>query len=148
MRSLWRASIWHPDAIPPDEWKYRNLKRVWLPAYDLLIIIGGIIGATASIPALDLVFPAHVVDVLGIVLTLVAIVCLVGVCFPRLWALEIIGKAILIGILASYAIAIVLLAGLGEGHREFIAFVVLSTLPLPLYRMSLLGEEIRERRAA
>lgn len=29
LRRLWRASIWAPDAIPADEWKYRNLKRAF-----------------------------------------------------------------------------------------------------------------------
>lgn len=39
---LWRASIWAPGAIPPEEWKYRNLKRVALPVYDAIAVLAGV----------------------------------------------------------------------------------------------------------
>lgn len=72
IRALWRASIWHPDAIPPDEWKWRSLKRVWLPVYDLIAICAGIWAALYGSPVLHALFHKPVIDALGVMLAVVA----------------------------------------------------------------------------
>lgn len=140
---LWRQSIWHPDAVPPEEWKYRWLKRIWLPAYDLLAIAAGIWAAVAGSPLLYTMFGSGgTVDALGIAFAIAATVCLAGVAFPALYKVEILGKVLLVGMLGAYAAAITL----SDSDAWFVSYVVLMTLPLPLYRLNLLGEEIKERR--
>jgi len=150
MRTLARvfaASIWHPDAIPSDEWKYRNLKRVWLPVYDLIAILAGITAAVQGSPILNRLFNEQLVGSLGVALAVVATVCLAGVAFPRLWAGEIIGKTLLVGLVAAYATTILVFpATLTPNHLVVLMLAV--SLPLPLFRLGLLGEEHKERRAA
>lgn len=146
MRRLWRASIWHPDAIPPDEWKYRSLKRFFLPVYDLLAVGAGIWAALFGSPVLHELFDGQVIDVMGVLLATVATVCLLGVAFPRMWKWEIAGKVVLVALLGAYAAAVVLFRTNPDPGSGFVAFVIVLSLPLPVFRLALLGEEIKERR--
>lgn len=146
MRALFRASIWHPDAIPPDEWKYRSLKRFWLPVYDLIAILAGIWAALFGSPVLHELFDKPLIDAMGLLLAVVATVCLLGVIFPALWRWEIIGKVLLVALLAAYAAAVVLFRTNPDPSAGFVAFVITLALPLPLFRLTQLGEEIKERR--
>jgi len=144
---IWRRSIWHPDSITPDEWKFRWLKRIWLPAYDLFAIAAGIWAAAFGSPILyHLLGDTGAVDALGIVFAGIATACLLGVAFPDLYKLEIASKILLVSALGAYAAAIVIFNAQGDSTSWFVAFVVLMTLPLPLFRLNLLGEEIKERR--
>jgi hypothetical protein len=146
MRALWRASIWHPDAIPPDEWKFRNLKRVWLPLYDAIAIFAGVQAVLFGSTILNRLFPPSLVDLLGVVLTVVATVCLAGVAFPRLWVVEIIGKVLLVGLVAGYVTTILMFSE-NPGPNLFVVGMLTFGLPLAFFRLNLLGEEFKERRA-
>lgn len=144
---LWRRSIWHPDSIPPEEWKYRWLKRVWLPIYDLFAIAAGFWAAAFGSPILyRLLGDGIAVDILGMMFAFVGTLCFLGIAFPSLYRIEIFGKILLIGMLGAYAAAIALFNANGDTTSWFVAFVVLMTLPLPFFRLNLLGEEIKERR--
>lgn len=140
-RRLWAASIWHPSAIGPREQKYRSLKRVWLPAYDLVALLAGITAALYGSRLLDRIY-GDFTDVIGGFFSFIALVCLAGVSFPRLWAVEIIGKSILVGMVVAYAFAIVL-----SPSPEQLAVFLLLPLPLPLFRLELLATEWADRRA-
>lgn len=146
MRALWRASIWHPDAIPPDEWKFRNLKRVWLPLYDMIAIFAGVQAVLFGSTILNRLFPPSLVDLLGVILTIVATVCLGGVAFPRLWVVEIIGKVLLVGLVAGYVTTILMFSE-NPGPNLFVVGMLTFGLPLAFFRLNLLGEEFKERRA-
>lgn len=144
---IWRRSIWHPDSISPDEWKFRWLKRIWLPIYDFLAVGAGIWASIFGSPILySLLGDSSTVDVLGLSFSLIAFACLLGVAFPDLYKLEIGSKILLISMLGAYAAAIVVFNAQGDSTSWFVAFIVLMTLPLPLFRLNLLGEEIKERR--
>jgi hypothetical protein len=140
-----RGTVWHPDAIPPDEWKYRTLLRLWLPAYDAMAIFAGIWAVSFGSPILNRLFDnATLVNALGTLLIAAAVACLCGVIFPVLYRLEVAAKIILTSMLAGYGAAILLMTSPPDW---FPAYVILMTLPLPFYRLSLLGEEIKERRS-
>ena len=142
MRWLWRRSIWHPNAIPPDEWKFRNLKRVWLPVYDLIAMWAGMQAVTFGSSILNRLFTPTLVDILGGALVAVAGVCLAGVIFPRLWLVEIVGKLLLVGLIAGYITVILLFS---ENPNLFVVGMLSFGLPLAFFRLSLLGEEWKER---
>lgn len=150
MRALWRASIWHPDAIAWGERKYLNLKRVWLPVYDVIAILAGINAALYGSRLLDRIYGPFT-DLIGMFFSLVALVCLAGVAFPRLWAVEIIGKSILIGMVIAYIWAIILspspeqVAAM-EAPNWFIVTMLILPLPLPMFRLELLATEWADRR--
>ena len=146
MRRLFAASIWAPGAIPADEWKYRNLKRVWLPTYDVVAILAGVVATVQGSPLLNRLFSELLVNMFGTGMAVIAMICLLGVIFPALWAVELVGKAILVGIVSAYATTILLFAS-NPQPNDFIVLMLAFSLPLPLFRISLLGEEIKERRA-
>jgi hypothetical protein len=150
MRALWRASIWHPDALPEAD-KYRSLKRVWLPVYDVIAVLAGITAALYGSRLLDRLY-GDLTDAIGAFFAVIALVCLAGVAFPRLWAVELAGKSILIGMVIAYATAIVVspspeqLAA-KEAPSWFITVMLLLPLPLPIFRIELLVTEWADRRA-
>lgn len=146
MRAFWRETIWHPDAIPLDEWKYRNLKRVWLPVYDAIAIAAGVQAIIFGSTLLNRMFPPEIVDAFGIAMVLIATVCLFGVVFPRLWRVEIVGKVLLVGLIAGYVTTILLFSD-NPGPNLFVVGMLSFGLPLAFFRLSLLGEEYKERRA-
>ena len=144
---LWRASIWHPEAIPPDEWKFRNLKRVWLPLYDLIAVFAGVQAVLFGSDLLNRIFDPVAVYLLGGVFITVSLTCLYGVSFPRAWAVEIVGKVILVGMIAGYITAILFFAR-PPGPSLFVVGMLAFGLPLAMFRLNLLGEELKERRRA
>lgn len=145
MGALYRASIWHPDAIPPDEWKYRSLKRVWLPVYDVIVVLMGIWALGWGSRLLNELFAPDLLDALGFTLASLGAVCFLGVAFPRLYVVEIVGKTLLIGMLGGYAAAVWATSDIGIA-AGFVVWALTLGLPLPLFRLGLLGEEIKERR--
>ena len=142
---LLRHTVWHPDAIEPDEWKYRWLARLWLPVFDLLAILSSTWAVSYGSPILNRLFgdESPWITVLGSILFVAAFVCLIGVCIPTFWRIEILAKIVLMSMLAGYGTLILLMS---MPPDWFPAFVILMTLPLPFFRLSLLGEEIKERR--
>jgi hypothetical protein len=145
LRRVGGATIWAPGAIPIEERKYAGpLKRVALPVLDLILILGGIYAVTSGIPALDELLPDHVSDALGYLFMVCACVCLLGAAFPRLWAVEVAGKILVVAILGMYFVALRTVDG-GTTTRLFISAVVLASLVLPVLRLWWLGAEYGSR---
>ena len=147
MRRILSASIWSPTAIPAEEWKYRNLKRVMFPTIDFLFILGGLSAARFGIPAISEFFPDPVVDAFSYVLSAVGLACLIGVSFPRLWGLEMVSKILLLTQVVGYVTALFLLTAAGEGNRGFVLIIAAVAVCPVLWRLTLLASEWSERRA-
>ncbi len=141
-----RGTIWHPDAISPDEWKFRNLMRVALPVYDAIVVGAGVWAMLWGSPILHRLFPEQVIVILGALLAVAGIACGVGVVFPALWRLEVMSKVALVALLGTYAVVVLLFRSSPDPSSAFVVFILLLALPLPLFRLSLLGEDIKERR--
>jgi len=146
MKKLYLASIWAPNAIPPDEWKYRNMKRVMFPAIDVLFFIAGLSAARYGVPAISEFFPDVVVDLFAYVLSVAGIVCLLGVSFPKLWPVEIGGKAVILSLMVGYIVSLFILTSVGEGNRGFVLLIATISICGVLWRVSLLGAEWQVRR--
>lgn len=147
MHRILSATIWAPNAIPANEWKYRNLKRVMFPVIDFLFILGGFSAARFGIPAISEFFPDPVVDAFSYVLSAVGLACLVGVSFPRLWGLEMVSKILLLAQVAGYVTALFLLTAAGEGNRGFVLIIAAVAVCPILWRLTLLASKWSERRA-
>lgn len=145
IKPIYRATIWHPSAIPPEEFKYRNLKRFWLPFYDLIAVCAGLSAIVYGSDMLNRLFSPEWVDAIGATFTMIALICLLSVAVPRLWMLEILGKTLLVGMIAGY-ITTILFFSKSDQPQLFIASVLAFGLPLALFRLNLLGEEIKQRR--
>lgn len=147
MGKLFRATIWARGAIPVAEWKYRSLKRVWLPIVDLLFILGGLSAVRFGVPAINEFFPDAIVDLWGRSLSLTATICLVGVAFVRLWWLEAAAKCVLLGLMLMYIVALLTLTRAGEDSRGFVFVIATIAIIILLVRLSIIGSEWAERRA-
>lgn len=147
-RWLANNTVWQHGNIQATEVKYRNLKRLWLPLYDGVAIACGLLTTFAGgLPSLNALFPQDVVQFLGIMLTVVAAASIFGTVLPRFWMWEVFGRMALVGIIVSYIGALAFLgAALPDANRLAVTAMVALGLPLPLFRMDLIGDEIRERR--
>lgn len=146
MRWLWQASVWHPDAIPPDEWDHRHQRRVSLPLLDALMIVAGVWAMRFGSPLLNDLFEPELVDLGGAILAASAATCLIGVAFPRLWRIELFGKTALVFLLVTYASAITFFPRNPDPSSGFVAFVICGMLIFPCTRMVELIEIRRRNR--
>jgi hypothetical protein len=145
MKFLLSQSIWAHDAIPADEWKYRNLKRVMFPVIDFFFLLAGLAAARFGVPAISLFFDEVVVDFFSYILCFSALFALIGVAFPRLWPMEILGKSVLLSLITTYFVALFILTSVGEGNRGFVLMIAAVALCPLVWRLSLLGAEWQKR---
>lgn len=142
---LRRPTVWAPGAIPADEVKYAGpLKRVVFPLFDVALIVAGFYAVRSGIPSLDQLLPDRFSDALAYTFVLCAFGALLGIVYPALWAVEMIGKVLLVGILGMYFLALRTLAG-PDGNRDFISALVLAIVPWLLFRLWIIGVELRKR---
>jgi len=142
MRSLWRATIWHPDAIPSTEGSTsREMKRIVLPLFDLLVIVMGFNAVTRGMPSFSIVYDDAVATLAAWALLAAGVVALAGVSFPGLWWLEAAGKLAMMAVLGGYAAAIWVAYFQGSGGRAFVAAGLTALLILPLWNLYRLGRE-------
>ena len=150
LQNLWSQTIWAKGALDNEPKKYRSLKRVWLPLYDGIAIANGILALWFGSRLLDRIF-GSLTDVIGLFFSLVALVCLLGVAFPALWKIEVVGKVILIGMVLAYALCILIFPSpeqlsAQEAPNLFVAGMLIFGLPLALFRLDIITREEFERR--
>lgn len=146
MRALWRASIWARGAIPPEEWKDRHEKRLWLPLWDLIMIGAGIWATAFGSPILHRLFPDDAIDVAGMTLAIAATVCLMGIAFPALWLVEFIGKVAVVFLLSAYAACVAIFRqDPSDPSSGFVVFILCAAIIPAFSRLSKLGEEWKDR---
>lgn len=150
MRALWRASVWAPGVVPVDD-PWRTAKRVWLPLFDVVMILAGITGVVYGSRLLDRLY-GDFTDVLGGLFALVAFACLAGVGWPRMWPVEMVGKILLASMIAGYVVAIVVSPSPEQLHAQeapnwFVACMLTGLVLFPLARLDRLIDEWVRRRA-
>ena len=142
---LWRASIWHPGAVPVYEGETSaELKRGFLPLFDLILIIMGGMAVHKGMPSFDIVYNDTISTFAAWTLLVGAVVAAFGLVFPRFWRMEAIGKIILFAILSGYAVALWALVSVGGDGRGFVAGSVTALALLVGFNLLRIG---RERRA-
>lgn len=146
LNALYRNSIWHPDALDPDDFKYRNLNRIWLPALDLLSILVGILAMVYGSNVLNEMYHGSFLSAVSAIFICASSVALVGVAFPRLWVPEVIGKMVMLGLLGGYSTAVWVSFFQGNTGSGFVAAMLMYPLFFPLFRLQILGEEVKQRR--
>ncbi|MGK9222082.1 MULTISPECIES: hypothetical protein [unclassified Microbacterium] len=148
LRALWRASIWHPDAIPSEEGRAsRELKRYVLPTFDVLMIVMGLNAVRYGMPSFDLVYSPAIAVAAAWLLLAAGVLALAGISFPRLWIAEALGKLAMVVVLGGYAGALWALLLAGEWARAFVAAGLTAMIVLPMWNLARLGRERQGRRA-
>lgn len=97
-----RHTVWHPINTDPED-EDRWAPRFWFPTYDVIAIILGWYAFQYGSPLLNRLFPPWLTDTVAVVLIAAACVCLIGVVFPKLALMELIGKLSLVFLLGAYA---------------------------------------------
>ena len=149
MRWLYRQSIWATGATPIDD-PWRKAKRIWLPLFDIIMMTAGIHAIVFGSRLLDRLY-GDFTDVIGAAFVLVAAACLIGVGWPRMWPVEIVGKILLVSMIVGYVAAIILspspeqLAA-KEAPSWFVASMLLGLTLFPLARLDRLLDEWVKRR--
>lgn len=146
MRALWRSTIWHPDAVPVAEGlASRELKRIVLPVFDVLVIVMGLNAVTYGMPSFNLVYSPVIAILAAWVLLAAGVLALVGIAFPRLWIAEAAGKLMMVGVLGGYAGALWVLLAQGQWARAFVAAGLTAIIVLPMWNLARLGRERQGR---
>lgn len=149
MRRLARASIWHPGAVSAAEGEVaRDIKRWALPIFDVLLIMGSVLALAGGMPSVVVIYNPAVSGLAALAVLAFSVGCLVGVAFPRWWALEIVAKCGLAFVLLTYSALLFSLAFAGGGSRGFVAGVCAACAVLPVCRIVWLGREYRRRALA
>ncbi|ERG63551.1 hypothetical protein L332_03675 [Agrococcus pavilionensis RW1] len=150
LAALWRASIWHPTAVPHDAaYIYVSpIKRVFLPAYDFVILWLGLAGLVQGFQSMSAIMPGVTPKLIYGALALAAAVCFLGCAFPRLWRIEIGGKIAIVSILSMIALSMTI-AGLTIPNHTGITItpMVVALLIPPLIRLWTMGRERGRRKA-
>jgi hypothetical protein len=142
-----RNTIWAHNAIPASEWVFRNIKRVWLPIYDVIIIGSSIAGIIYGVPVIETIFPEGVATGGSVALGASALVAGVGLAFPALATVEAWAKSFLLGLIMGYSGALFLLAADGDPNRALIAGIALCSTVPAVMRLDILKNERQKREA-
>ena len=141
--------MWAAGVVPTDD-PWRNAKRIWLPLFDVIMITSGINAIVFGSLLLDRLY-GDFTDIIGAAFVLVAAACLIGVVWPRMWPVEVVGKILLVSMIVGYVAAIILspspeqLAA-KEAPNWFIASMLLALTTFPLARLDRLLDEWVKRR--
>lgn len=141
---LLRSTVWHQSNVDPAD-PHRWGPRLWLPTYDLLAIALGVSAYFFGSSIMNRLFPAIMVQIIGITIASFAVLCLIGVVFPKLNLIELIGKLGLIFMLGAYAGTIAFLST--TERNEFIVIVLVMSVWLLLPRVTVLFAQVSENRA-
>lgn len=146
---IWAATLW-ATPIRPEDLRYRHSKRVYIPLYYVLVIVAGVTAVHGGVPTIEFYFPDSVADLVALLFSVCGGLALVGLAWPRLWRLEAYSTSIILGLLASYACALIVrsLTGVDGSARSFVGMLTIAALWLPLMRIDVLGTEQRIRRVA
>ena len=117
-----------------------------LVVVDIAFMLVGIGGAVGSVPALEEILPAWMVDTLCYVLIALGATALVGVVVPKLWPLEMIAKLFIGGGLIAYELTLVILvfAQIGDdvgGGRLYVVGGVIIPIVVVIRRFPSLTDK-------
>lgn len=138
VQRLLRLTVWAPGAIAPEDHRIRYLLRVFLPLTDLGYIYFGIVGAINGLESVQRITSPLWQTGWSSLLALSGLVALVGVAFPRLVTLELIGKAFMIGGISTY-LGITVSRGATEANVSAVAGLLFGLVYLPMWRIGDLG---------
>lgn len=119
-----RMTVWHPINTDPqddDRWTV----RVWLPLYDALAILLGIIAYWIGSPILNRLFPDWVVNWVAVFFIFAGLITMIGVTIPRLWRIEIGGKVVMSFLLTTYALLVLTFPSVEAQNNSFVTVILI-----------------------
>lgn len=143
---LYEQSIWHPNRLDPNPgaFEFRNIKRLWLPLFDLLSILVGVLGIAYGSKIMNELYDAWFIDFAGGTFIAASVAALIGVAFPRLWFVEGAGKLVMLALLGGYSTAIWASFFTGDVESGFVAAMLAYPVLWPLMSLQLIGEGVKK----
>ena len=141
-----RATVWHPINTDPED-DDRSGPRFWYPVYDLIAFALGSYALALGSPLLNRLFPTWFTNGMGMVLMSAAVICLVGVLFPRFNLLELIGKLAIVFMLGGYAGTVAFLSQTDEPNGFVVLVLIMAVWLLGPRVTKLFIQVSRVRRA-
>lgn len=138
VQRLLLATVWAPGALREEDQRIRHLLRVFLPLTDLGYIYFGVVGAVNGLASVERATSGQWQRGWSIVLAVSGLMALIGVAFPRLVSLEMVGKALMIGGISTY-LSIMVIRGASEANVTAIAGLLFGLVYLPMWRIGDLG---------
>ena len=141
-----RSTVWHPLHTNPED-DNRSGPRFWYPAYYLISFWLGAYAVWRGSPLLNIIFPHWFTDGLGVVIMVASVASLVGVIFPKLNIVELIGHLALVFMLGYYAGTVAVLAPNPE-LNGFVVLILIMSIWLLGPRTTRLFIQVSKVRAA
>lgn len=138
MKRILNATVWARNGVPADSWRFRGIFRWVLPLTDLLFLYFGLVGWANGIHTVSRATGHEYATWWSATIAVCAFAAFIGVSFPRLWALELVAKIGLVGLVFLF---VVLSAArvLTDFHASATAGLVVILVLLPAWRAGDLG---------
>lgn len=138
-RRLWNASVWGPNGVAPEDWRYRGVYRWVLPLTDTFFFWFGIVGWFNGVNSVQAAASPEWQTYWSLGIAIAAVIAFFGVVFPRLWWVELIGKLPLIGLVAVYVVIFIAQGLTKTPNMLATAGLITILVLLPIWRAGDLG---------
>lgn len=134
LQRLWRESVWSPNGVSKEDWRFRGVFRWVLPLTDVFFIWFGVAGWWQGIDSVQEAASPSWQVYWSSFLALTAALALLGVSFPRLWYIELIAKGPLVSLVSVY-IFVLLERGITMPQVQATAGLVVILILMPIWRI-------------
>lgn len=139
LRWLLDHSVWGRNGVPAEDWRYRGLYRWVLPLTDIFFFWFGVVGFWNGINTVEAAASQTWQEYWSLGIAIASAIAFIGVLFPKLWLVELIGKIPLVGLVSVY-IAIFFMQGLTKTPNMLATAGLISILILlPIWRIGDMG---------
>ena len=138
MKRLWHQTVWAPEGVSAADWRFRGIFRFVLPTTDLFFLFFGIVGWNNGVGSVQNAAGEAWQTWWSLGIAISAAIALIGVVFPRLWAIEAFGKIVLIG-LVSYYVLLYVSRRIADPNIAALAGLICILILLPIWRIADLG---------
>lgn len=94
--------MWGRNGVAPEDWRYRGIYRWVLPLTDTFFFWFGAVGWWNGIGSVEAAASQTWQENWSLAIAIASMIAFVGVIFPKLWWVELIGKLPLIGLVSVY----------------------------------------------
>lgn len=131
--------MWGRNGVSPEDWRYRGLYRWVLPLTDIFFFWFGYVGWYNGLSTVEAAASQTWQEYWSLGIAIASVVAFVGVLFPKLWLVELLGKIPLVGLVSVYVVLFVTL-GLSENPNMLAtAGLICIMILLPVWRIGDLG---------
>lgn len=138
VRRLWDATVWSRSGVPAEAWRFRGLFRFVFPLTDLFFCYFGVVGYIGGVVSVRAAAGVTFTTWWSALIAVSAAAAFVGVIIPKFWLLELIGKILLIALVAGY-VALYLQRALTDFATSASTGLVIILILLPIWRVGDLG---------